>query len=162
MEIDNALNDELNDLYEEIMWLAARPRVTASFARAWYTHVRADFLKRRIRRFSGFVSERAVSGGEPLRLEHFERIQTTLTALVSKHLEAGVRNSKEFVETLVQCERVHIVTFKENYLAMSAKDDYEIAGIELLGWDRIEPDRRGELWKAMLRGKVSNAQEFRS
>lgn len=68
------------------MWLAARPNVTPSVARSWYTHATAERLKRHVRMFTGRVSKRASEFEEELRLEHFLRIQTTLTQLVEKHL----------------------------------------------------------------------------
>lgn len=160
MEVDDTLRTELEDLYDEVMWLARRPRVTPSFARAWYTHVRADFLKRRIRRFSGFVSVAAALGTEDLRLEHFERIQTTLTGLITRHLAEEIRDPSDFIRTLVNCERVHVVTVRENYAALACKGDYEQAGIELVSWNEVPIDRRAELWKKMLRGKVANAADF--
>ncbi|MEZ5465591.1 MAG: hypothetical protein R3F22_10295 [Lysobacteraceae bacterium] len=81
--IDEKTEKELSSLYDEVMWLAKRPSVTPSMARAWYTHVVAGRLSRRIRRFSGRVSQHAAEDPEAtLRLEHHQRIQTTLTALV--------------------------------------------------------------------------------
>ena len=162
MKIKETLILELEEIYEEMMWLANRPRVSPSAARAWYTHVTAGRIARKLRRFSGKVSLAAVVGvGETLRLEHYHRIQTTLTSLVSRHLKEQTQDSAEFIETLLRCEKVHIVTFRENYSAMTAKGDYEAAGINLLDWEEITNARRTKLWMKMLRGRVSNAQEFR-
>lgn len=47
----------LHSVYEEVMWLAGRPNVTPSRARAWHTHVMAESLKRHIRRFTGMVAQ---------------------------------------------------------------------------------------------------------
>jgi hypothetical protein len=163
MQIDDALVSELQEIYEEVMWLANRPRVSPSAARAWYTHIMSGKIVRRMRRFSGKVSLAAVVGvEETLRLEHFERIQTTLTSLVTRHLKTEINDSSEFIEILLRCEKVHIVTFRENYLVMSAKGNYDVAGVELVEWEAIPLERRAELWKRMLRGRVSNAVEFRS
>jgi hypothetical protein len=52
---DPTLLAALVSIYEEIMWLATRPNVTASRARAWYTHVMAESVKLRVRHFSGLV-----------------------------------------------------------------------------------------------------------
>ena len=50
-------------------------------ARAWYTHVVAPRLSRRIRHFSGKVSRAAVADPEAvLGLEHHARLQSTLTS----------------------------------------------------------------------------------
>ncbi|HDR9483227.1 TPA: hypothetical protein QDC20_000326 [Burkholderia aenigmatica] len=119
-------------------------------------------MKRRIRQFTGLVSIAAIAGdGTGLRLEHYKRIQTTLTELVSRHLRERLDDAGDFVRTLVEFESVHIVTVEENYAAMRAKEDYEKAGIVLLSWDQIPAERRAVLWASMLRGKVANANRFR-
>lgn len=159
--IDSSLNQELSAIYEEIMWLAARPKVTPSVARSWYTHATAERLKKRVRMFTGYVSERASSFEEELRLEHFLRIQTTLTQLVEKHLKEDVRNAKEFIDTIKRCEQVHIVTRSENYAAMKAKGSYQDAGIKLVAWSSLAHDTQLELWQKMLRGKVANHDDYR-
>ena len=80
------LRSALLSIYEEIMWLSARQNVTSSRARAWYTHVMAESVKRRVRQFTGQVSRAAIAGeGTGLRLEHYKRIQNTLTNLVARH-----------------------------------------------------------------------------
>jgi hypothetical protein len=155
------LRSALLSIYEEIMWLASRPNVTPSRARAWYTHVMAESVKRRVRQFTGQVSRAAIAGdGTGLRLEHYKRIQNTLTNLVARHQRDG-RDPQEFVRTLLDFEAVHIVTIEENYAAMRAKGDYQTAGIKLVPWEDIRSDRRAELWKDMLQGKVANAIQFR-
>ena len=160
--MDADLRSALRSIYEEVMWLSARPNVTPGRARAWYTHIMAESVKRRLRRFSGKVSAAAIAaGGEPLMLEHFKRIQTTLSALVERHRGEGKRDADEFIDTLVEFEQVHIVTRSENYAAMRARGDYRQAGIRLLSWERVPAARRTELWRTMLRGKVANAGDFR-
>lgn len=161
MPIDPDLHAELVSIYEEVMWLANRPNVTASAARAWYTHVSSERVKRRLRHFTGSISRNAAElENATLRLEHYKRIQTTLTALVERHRKFGTPNPDEFIQVLLQCERVHIVTFEENYAAMRAGGDYHEAGIELLPWNALPLNRQKELWKTMLRGKVANAKKY--
>ena len=159
-DISKDVKLELNAVYEEIMWLANRPGVTPSAARAWYTHIRVEKLKRRLRMFTGKVSVRASTQLTDLRLEHFLRIQTTLTQLIDKHIKNDVYSSSEFIEVICRCERVHIVTRDENYSAMRAKGDYELAGIELVEWSSLNIEIRAKLWPKMLRGKVANASDF--
>lgn len=165
--IDQAIATDLRaalvSIYEEIMWLASRPNVTASRARAWYTHIMAESVKRRIRQFTGQVSSSVVAGdGTGLRLEHYKRIQTTLTELVERHRREARDDADEFVRTLIEFESVHIVTIEENYAAMRAQGNYETAGIVLVSWDQIPAERRAVLWSKMLRGKVANADRFHS
>ena len=153
----------LVSIYEEIMWLASRPNVTAGRARSWYTHVMAESVKRQVRHFTGYVSQQAVQSiGADLRLEHYKRIQTTLTGLVERHRQQGLSNADEFVRTIIECEQVHIVTIQENYDAMRAQGDYTEAGITLIPWGDIQLDRRTELWRKMLRGRVANANAYES
>jgi hypothetical protein len=161
MGITPELHAALVSIYEEIMWLAHRPNVTAGRARAWYTHIMAESVKRQLRHFTGNVSQKAVqANGTELRLEHYKRIQTTLTGLVERHRQQKQGDAEEFIRTLIDYERVHIVTVKENYDAMRALGDYEKAGITLVSWDEIPPERRAELWRKMLRGKVANANAY--
>lgn len=143
------------------MWLAERPNVTPGRARAWYTHIMAESVKRKLRRFTGWVSTSAAHGSaEQLMLEHFKRIQTTLSELVERHRSSRTRDSGEFVQLLIEYEQVHIVTRSENYAAMRAKGNYKLAGIELVPWAILPLDRKSELWRSMLRGRVANASEF--
>ena len=160
--IPTELCNKLLVIYEEMMWLAHRPGVTESQARAWYTHVMATTLRRRLRHFTGEVSKEAAKNTVvPLRLEHFNRIQTKLTGLVRQHKKLAKPNPDEFIQLLVECERVRIVTFHENYKALRAKGNYIEAGIELLSWDKLRKDRQAELWKKVLQGKVANANDYR-
>ncbi|MCK9589988.1 MAG: hypothetical protein M0Q93_11590 [Terrimicrobiaceae bacterium] len=157
----NPVQSRLRLIYAEIMWLASREHVTPSVARAWYTHVTAQSLRKSIRRFTGFVSAQAASAiDSPLRLEHFKRIQTSLTALVSKHKQKNLNRPKEFVDLVLDYEQVHIVTVSENYAAMKAKGNYADASIHLVHWNDIPSDRQAYLWKRMLRGRVSNAVDY--
>ncbi len=142
------------------MWLARRRGVSASDARAWYTHVRAEKLKRMIRSFSGKVSEAALNDMGDLRLEHYRRIQTSLTGLVRRHVDEGLNDPDEFTALLLKCECVHIVTRKENYDIMRHKGKYAAAGVKLVSWKHIPADVRQNLWKRMLRGRVCNASSF--
>jgi hypothetical protein len=161
-KIDPVIRSKLVALHEEIMWLAARPNISPSMARAWYTHVCAGKFIRHIRLFSGKVSQEAISDlGATLRLEHHARIQTTLTGLVTAHLKRKRPSAHEFVRTVVDSENVHIVTFAENYAAMSNDGNYRRAGIKLVAWRSIPIERRQVLWAKMLRGKVANAAQFK-
>lgn len=159
--LDPILRAALESIYEEVMWLAKRPNVTPGRARAWYTHIMAESVKRRLRRFTGFVSAKAAEGtGEPLMLEHFKRMQTTLSKLVERHCSECADGREEFIATLLEFEQVHIVTRSENYAAMRAKGDYKLAQIQLLPWMEIAPVRQNELWQSMLRGKVANSNNY--
>jgi len=121
----------------------------------------AESVKRQIRRFTGQVSRSAIySASADLRLEHYKRIQTTLTEMVERHRQEQRNDPEEFVRTIFDFEHVHIVTVKENYDAMRAGGDYKAAGIELISWQQISEERRSELWLKMLRGRVSNAKLF--
>lgn len=162
LDLDPQLHTALKSIYEEVMWLSARPNVTPGRARAWYTHIMAEAVKRKLRRFTGKVSEAAAKQNNgPLTLEHFKRIQTTLTTLVEQHRNEQLNDPDAFIRMLVEFEHVHIVTRAENYAAMRAKGDYRQAGIILLPWDQLSEKRRAELWKQMLRGKVANADAFK-
>ena len=91
------------------MWLSRRPNVTPGRARAWYTHIMAEAFKGQLRQFTGQVSEAAVTATtEPLMLEHFKRIQTTLSDLVERHRSHGLNDPAEFIQILVEFEWVRI------------------------------------------------------
>jgi len=158
---ERELNVQLIKLYEEIMWLAKRPNITPSEARAWFTHVRATKLRLKIRRFSGKVSAEAAKGKEELRLEHFERIQTKLTDLVSDHVRRKFNKPEEFINSLLKWEQVHIVTRTENYAAMRHKGDYKAAGIKLISWNKLPSKKQEELWAKAIKGRVCNADKFK-
>lgn len=160
-EIPENVRQRLASIYEEVMWLAERPNIRPAAARAWYTHIVHPIVRRELRLFTGKVSQKAVTDETaPLRLEHFKRIQTTLTQLVDRHTRQGIRDADEFIATVIEFEQVHIVTAPENYAAMRAKGDYERAQIKLVAWKDIPPDRRRVLWKKMLKGKVANALDY--
>ena len=162
-KIEPVLLAELEALYMQVMWLAEQPKVTASMARAWYTHVVAERVKRRIRQFTGKVSRAAASDpSATLRLEHYMRIQTKLTSLVEAHRKLKKPNPRGFIRVLLDCEQVHIVTLQENYDAMRAGGDYRKAGIKLIAWRSIPLEQRQVLWTKMLRGKVANADQYLS
>lgn len=159
--LDPHLRETLSHIYQDVMYLAARPNVSSGQARGWYTHIMSRNVLKQIRRFTGRVSVAAVNS-EPrasLVLEHPGRIQTTLTQMVERHKKAP--NPEEFLSLLAEHEIVNIVTNAENYAARKAAGNYEKAGIVLVEWSSIEPGRRKELWVQMLRGKVANAADFR-
>jgi hypothetical protein len=162
-DLDPAVRAVLTATYQEMMWLAARPNVSAAAARTWYSHVRAAKVVRTLRRFSGMVSRKAAESDPraALRLEHFKRMQTIVTKMIERHRKLGTLDPDEFVRILIDCERVHVVTFAENYDAMRADGDYEKAGIELLPWRTLSLEKQAFLWKRMLRGRVSNAGDFK-
>lgn len=161
VSLDPKLRSALESIYEEVMWLSKRPNVTPGRARAWYTHVMAESVKRKLRRFTGQVSAKAVEAtAEPLMLEHFLRIQTTLSQLVERHRTNDLDDRDDFLTTLLEFEQVHIVTRSENYDAMRAKGNYELAGIKLVLWPAIPPARQRVLWNSMLKGKVANSSAF--
>ena len=149
----------LKSIYEEMLWLAKRPGVSASLARSWYTHVRAGGL--RLTRFTGKVSRAALNPKATLRLEHYRRIQTGLTQLVERHRVMKRPNAAEFIRFIRAAERVHIVTFDENYAALKAKGKYRAAGIELVPWKSLSVGQQRRLWTKMLRGKVANAGAYK-
>ena len=138
----------------------AAPHVTLA-ARAWYTHIASSRFRRHICKFSGLVSRRAVEPGAVLRFEHFNRLQTVLTKLVARHLCEGISDPGEFIRVVIECEQMHIVTFRENYEAAMANGDYHKADIALVAWQDIAPEAQRVLWSKKLRGQVCNAEEFR-
>ncbi len=160
--ITSEIQLELNTIYAQIMWLANQKNVTASEARAWYTHIKSEKLKRKVRLFSGKISTSAANPKSTnLQLEHYKRIQTELTKLVERHKVQKISDPNEFIKLIIACEYVHIVTVKENYAAMKSKGNYKKANIELVPWNSISRGRRVILWKKMLSGKVANAEEYK-
>lgn len=161
-QISETLRKRLKAIYAEMMWLAQRRHVTSSQARSWYTHVRAEQMKRELRKFSGKVSKGAAGerDGSLLRLEHYHRIQTTLTQLVADHLVRGP-DFDGFLKTVIRCENVHIVTVEENYRVMAAGGDYKKANVLLRRWSELPNKTRQFLWQRKLRGSVANAERFR-
>jgi hypothetical protein len=158
-EVEPKLHTQLTAIYREVMWLAKRRGVSASAARAWYTHIRKGDA--RLTQFSGKVSRAALAPSATLRLEHYKRLQTVLTQLVQRHKKLKRPNPEEFIRVLLACERVHIVTFLENYAALMARGNYRKAGIELIRWKTLTLKQRERLWTRMLRGRVANAKAYR-
>ncbi|MGO9627252.1 MAG: hypothetical protein ACLP2Q_22655 [Steroidobacteraceae bacterium] len=148
----------LKAIYEEIMWLAKRPGVSASKARSWYTHVRR---MNQLMQFSGKVSRAALAPLATIQVEHYKRIQTGLTQLVERHLRLTRPNAAEFIRFIRSAERVHIVTFRENYEARMAGGNYRKAGIELVPWRTLSFKQQERLWKKMIRANVANALDYK-
>ena len=156
------IDRRLTSAYQEIMWLARRPGVTPSMARAWYTHIVAGRLQRSLRSFNGLVSAKAAaaSSSAALVLEHPGRIQSSLTRLITRHLKLPRPDPNEFVRLVRRLEKVCIVTFRENYDARCHNGNYRAAGIVLRQWSSLAPEQRRKLWSRMLRGRVANCTEF--
>lgn len=155
--------DILVQIYEEVMWLARRPNVTPGNARAWYTHVWSQKLRRQVRYFSGRVSRAAIDApvGERLALEHYGRIQAGLSELVERHLRDQISDPAEFCRTIIEKEKVHIVTEVENRRLQHSRADYTTLGIVLIDWVCIPPDRQERLWMRKLQGHVANSSAYR-
>lgn len=154
------INAHLTTIYEIMMHAAGHDLFNATDVRSIYTHIMGPKLKTQLRVFTGKVSRAAIADPEAkLVLEHFHRLQHNLTLLVRDHIANG-KNASAFIEAVRLMEQVHIVTWHENYAAMSAKGCYEKAGIELVDWSDIPEDVRQNLFKAKLRGAVSNAKQF--
>jgi len=156
------IDEKLEICYEIIMQAARAQLLNARGVRTGYTHWLGPELKKEVRIFSGYVSQRAIDNGTHigLVLEHYLRIQTELTALIAKHLEAG-ENSEEFVNEVKRLEQVHIVTKEENTMLRrkAISGNYEKAGIELIPWSNVPAESLGFL-RRKLQGAVANAQEF--
>ena len=162
-KLDAQTRADLESIYQSMLWLRKQPNVTDSRARAWYSHVMAKSVVKRIRRFSGKVSNAATKDlNGPLVLEHYKRMQTKLTNLVSTHHRKKTKSPGQFISLVQKLERVHIVTRAENYAARRANGDYRKAGIKLVQWSSVPSKRKTELWKSMLKGRVSNANKFPS
>lgn len=159
--ITEELCNKLSKCYEEIMWLARRDNLTHARARAWYSAVRREEFKTKICMFTGMVSKLAVSDrNAELVREHYGRMNTTLTKFITRHVEENLNSSKEFIDTIIDCERVNITTKSENDDAKKANGDYDKAGITLVKWDNIDKKRRNEIWESKLHGNVANANDF--
>jgi len=80
------LDEKLGLCYEIIMTTVRCGLLNARGARAGYTHWLAGEFSKKVRTFSGFVSESAINHGTNvgLVLEHYLRIQTELTSLIQK------------------------------------------------------------------------------
>ena len=151
----------LESIFEEMMWLAARPNTRPGAARAWYSHVAVGPLIRSVRRFTGKVSIEAINApDEKLVLEHFNRMQSSLSSLVATQLKSCTRDVRAFIDLIHQCEQVHIVTDRQNHDARRAKGDYASAGIVLADWKDIGIDTQRLLYAKKLKGAVSNAAAY--
>ena len=71
-----------------------------------------------------------------------------------------LNDPSEFADCIIDCEKVHIVTARENYDAMMSKGDYSLAGIEMLKWEYLDSAAQERLWRRMLKGRVSNSGDF--
>ena len=119
-------------------------------------------LKRDLRTFTGMVSVAAAADpAQDLHLEHFMRMQQRITRLVTEHLDSKRSDPEEFIKVLVEHERVHIVTARENQKARTANGDYALAGIQLVAWDSVPEATRAALWRKKLVGQVRNAGDYR-
>jgi hypothetical protein len=161
-KLSTEVKADLVETYREIMWLAKRNKITPSQARAWYTHIRYTTLRRQVRIFTGKVSKRSLlPSSDRLVLEHYKRIQTTLTKLVERHLQTGMNNPEEFVEIIQKYERVNIVTNEENAAIMRAGGSYKKADVTLVHWNTLPETKKLDLWNRALRGKVTNSLKYK-
>lgn len=158
MDIDS----KLKLCYELMMQVARTNLFTARAVRGGYTHWLGPELSKEIREFSGLVSKSAIENGEVrgLVLEHFLRIQTSLTQLINRHMAEG-ENVSEFIAEVKRLEKVHIVTKKENDTLRKNEysGNYKKAGIEMVEWCDI-PDSAKFFLRKKIRGKVANASDF--
>jgi hypothetical protein len=107
--LDPEVYERLLAYYGQVMWLAQQPFVSPGMARAWFSHIAVERVRRSIRMFTGKVSVKAAKDPTAvLRLEHQKRIQTTITQLVSRHMKLKKPRPKEFIETIIRCEQVHV------------------------------------------------------
>ena len=81
--------------------------------------------------------------------------------MVAEHKHRNADDPKDFIRILVEWERVHIVTLRENYDVAKVQGDYAIAGITLVEWIEVPVGVRVVLWQKMLRSRVANAATFR-
>ena len=152
--------ERLTSVYEELMWLANRPFVTPRRARAWYSAVVAEALKRKVRRFTGQVSKAALDDIDgKLVLEHYNRLSHSLSELIELHSK-GINDPSKFIELIQKCERVNITTDKENYRIRKLAGDYRLAGVRMVDWQSIDKAAQAKLYQRKLRGQVANASEF--
>lgn len=151
----------LESVYEEMMWLANRPNVTPRQARAWYSAVVAEVLKRKVRRFSGFVSQAALEQVDGrIVLEHFNRLAHSISNLLTLHKSQNISDPSVFIELIAECEQVNITTNLENHLIRGAEGNYELAGVTLVHWREIDLALKTRLYQRKLRNQVANAADF--
>lgn len=156
------LDEKLSLCYEFIMMSARKGGFNARAARGGYSHWFAPELAKEFRVFTGEVSRNAINNGTAtgLVLEHYQRMQKQLTALIKKHMTKG-NNEAEFIRKVKRLERVRIVTKEENNLLKRKEfdGDYKKAGIELVKW-RDVPDESRQFLRRKIRNEVSNFDEF--
>lgn len=80
---------------------------------------------------------------------------------MARHISKNLSDPSEFIQTVIRCESVHIVTFRENYDALKAKGDYIAAGINVVPWQSVSSDARELLWRKMIKGRVANAIHYK-
>lgn len=159
--MDDKLRYDLTEVYHQIMWLARQDNVSVANARAWYTAVMSNRVKTRIRLFSGCVSEEAVEAeGSQCHLEHYKRLSMNLTELIRQHHDQRRNAADEFVRLLIDNERVHIVTGRENGAIKNCGGNYKQAGVVLRQWPKIDAKAQRILWQTRLRRQVANADEY--
>lgn len=158
------IDEKLKLCYEIIMTSARTGLLNPRGVRTGYTHWLGPELAKEVRIFTGYVSENAIINGTHigLVLEHFLRIQTELTSLISKHFEYG-EDAEEFVAEVKRLEQVHIVTKEENTNLRKKVNSgsYEKAGIKLVHWPDIPEESRLFLRRKIM-SKVANFREFNS
>jgi hypothetical protein len=160
MEFSQELKDQLSEAYEQMIWLAGRPGVTPGNARAWYSHVIAAKFKNKVRRFTGKVSQEAIKNPmADLCLEHYFRIQTSLTQLLNKHIKGKIHNPEAFIQLIYDMERVHLVLEHENQKIHKCKGHYPSAGVILTDWEDIDSEVRALLYRK-IKSSVLNAKDF--
>jgi len=75
----------------------------------------AENVQLRLRDFSSLIMEKtAQPDGGALRFKRYGSIQTSLTGPVKRHYSEQINDPDEFVRTLLELERVQIVTMQEN------------------------------------------------
>ena len=156
------IDSKLRLCYELMMQVARTGFFTARAVRGGYTHWLGPEFAKEIREFSGLVSRSALENGSEtgLVLEHFLRIQTTLTSLIEKHMNEG-ENVVEFIREIKRLEKVNIVTKQENDLLRTKKysGSYEKAGVEMVSWEKV-PESSKYFLRKKIRGKVVNADKY--
>lgn len=159
-----SIDEKLRLCYEVIMMTARKGLLNPRGVRTGYTHWLGPELAKEVRVFTGYVSENAIQNETHigLVLEHYLRIQTELTSLITRHFEFG-ENVEEFVNEVKRLEQVHIVTKEENTILRKKVNSgsYEKAGIKLIHWRDIPSQSRLFLRKKIM-GKVANAEDFAS
>lgn len=161
MPYNDQVQEKLTAIYEDLMWLTARPHLSPARARAWYSAVMRVTIKRQVCLFTGYVSRAALAApSDELVLEHYNRLAHSLTALLSAHKRARTHNPSEFIALVECCEKVNITTKWENQIAQKTQGDYGKAGIELMEWNNIDDEKRRLLYKTKLYGEVANHANY--